>query len=176
MPRRRHRLTHELPALRSRKPYGRRLSMDTRISLSKRGPGPEKHSRSSKRQKFYRRMQKSFFAPSSKSIERELKARMPKAHDVSRFLLLRLSKNVLPSCCWFCMAALSNMGKQGSTNIGYLWSATGGGLFSSFMCFCGWTPTPAISTDTMVYTPAADPLNKSAMLLVKERWSVPNRR
>lgn len=61
-----------------------------------------------------------------------------------------------------------NMKKENSTNIGYLWGATGGGLYSSFMCFCGWTPSSAISSDTTVYTIAADPLNKSAMLLAKK--------
>ncbi|MBI1813270.1 hypothetical protein HY285_04170 [Candidatus Peregrinibacteria bacterium] len=60
------------------------------------------------------------------------------------------------------------MGRQGSTNIGYLWGATGGGLYSSFACFCGWTPSPAISTSDTIYAIAADPLRKSAMLLEKK--------
>lgn len=70
------------------------------------------------------------------------------------------------------MAVLTSMDhsmkKEKDTNIGYLWAPTGGGLYSSFMCFCGWTPAPAIPSDTTVYTVAADPLNKSAMLLVKK--------
>lgn len=54
-----------------------------------------------------------------------------------------------------------------TTNIGYLWVGTGGGLFSSFACFCGWTPSPAISSGTTVYALASDPKNKSAMLLAE---------
>lgn len=53
-------------------------------------------------------------------------------------------------------------------NIGYLWSGTGGGLFSSFACFCGWTPAPSIPTSVTVYALAADPLDKSAMLIAEK--------
>lgn len=55
-----------------------------------------------------------------------------------------------------------------TTNIGYLWAGTGGGLFSSFACFCGWTPSQTISSGTTVNTLAADPNNKSAMLLAQK--------
>lgn len=61
-----------------------------------------------------------------------------------------------------------SMGKQGSTNIGYLWAATGDGLYSSFACFCGWTPLQTIPSGTTVYAIAQDPQNKSAMLLAKK--------
>lgn len=55
-----------------------------------------------------------------------------------------------------------------TTNIGYLWAGTGGGLYSSFACFCGWTPAQPISSSTTVYALAADPINRRAMLLVKK--------
>lgn len=55
-----------------------------------------------------------------------------------------------------------------TTNIGYLWAGTGGGIFSSFACFCGWTPSQGISPGTTVYVLAADPINRSAMLLSKK--------
>lgn len=55
-----------------------------------------------------------------------------------------------------------------TTNIGYLWAGTGGGLFSSFACFCGWTPSQGISSSITVYALAADPLNRSAMLLAQK--------
>lgn len=61
-----------------------------------------------------------------------------------------------------------NMKKEGSTNIGYLWAGTGGGLFSSFACFCGWTADQAIPQSTTIYALAADPLNKSAMLVAEK--------
>lgn len=51
-----------------------------------------------------------------------------------------------------------------TTNIGYLWAGTGGGVFSSFACFCGWTKTEGISSNATVYTLAPDPVNKSSML------------
>lgn len=54
-----------------------------------------------------------------------------------------------------------------TTNIGYLWAGTGGGIFSSFACFCGWTPSQGISSSATVYALAADPVNKSAMLLAQ---------
>lgn len=54
-----------------------------------------------------------------------------------------------------------------TTNIGYLWAGTGGGIFSSFACFCGWTLAPSIPSSATVYALAADPINKSAMLLAK---------
>ncbi len=50
-----------------------------------------------------------------------------------------------------------------TTNIGYLWAGTGGGLYSSFACFCGWTKTAGISDNTTIYTLAPDPLNRSNM-------------
>lgn len=55
-----------------------------------------------------------------------------------------------------------------TTNIGYLWAGTGGGIFSSFACFCGWTPSQGISSSATVYALAADPVNKSAMLLAQK--------
>ena len=61
-----------------------------------------------------------------------------------------------------------NMRKKGSTNIGYLWSGTGGGLESSFACFCGWTLSQGIPKNTTVYALAVDPLNKSAMLVAEK--------
>lgn len=51
-----------------------------------------------------------------------------------------------------------------TTNIGYLWAGTGGGLFSSFACFCGWNKTNGISDNATIYTLAPDPVNKSNML------------
>lgn len=55
-----------------------------------------------------------------------------------------------------------------TTNIGYLWAGTGGGIFNSFACFCGWTPSQGISSSTTAYALAADPVNKSAMLLAQQ--------
>lgn len=55
-----------------------------------------------------------------------------------------------------------------TTNIGYLWAGTGGGIFSSFACFCGWTPSQGISSSATVYALAADPINRSSMLLSKK--------
>lgn len=51
-----------------------------------------------------------------------------------------------------------------TTNIGYLWAGTGGGLYSSFACFCGWTKTTGISDNATIYTLAPDPINRSNML------------
>lgn len=51
-----------------------------------------------------------------------------------------------------------------TTNIGYLWAGTGGGLYSSFACFCGWTKTSGISDNATIYTVAPDPVNLSSML------------
>lgn len=51
-----------------------------------------------------------------------------------------------------------------TTNIGYLWAGTGGGLYSSFACFCGWTKATGISDNATIYTIAPDPVNKSSML------------
>lgn len=51
-----------------------------------------------------------------------------------------------------------------TTNIGYLWAGTSGGLFSSFACFCGWTKTSGISDNATIYTLAPDPVNRSSML------------
>ncbi len=50
-----------------------------------------------------------------------------------------------------------------TTNIGYLWVGTSGGLYSSFACFCGWTKTTGISDNATIYTLAPDPVNKSSM-------------
>ncbi len=50
-----------------------------------------------------------------------------------------------------------------TTNIGYLWAGTGGGLYSSFACFCGWTKTSGISDNATIYTLAPDPVNRSSM-------------
>jgi len=52
-----------------------------------------------------------------------------------------------------------------TTNIGYLWAGTGGGLFSSFACFCGWTKTSGISDNATIYTLAPHPINRSSMLV-----------
>lgn len=51
-----------------------------------------------------------------------------------------------------------------TTNIGYLWAGTGGGLYSSFACFCGWTKTSGISDNATIYTLTPDPVNRSSML------------
>lgn len=51
-----------------------------------------------------------------------------------------------------------------TTNIGYLWAGTSGGLYSSFACFCGWTKTSGISGNATIYTLAPDPIDKSSML------------
>lgn len=55
-----------------------------------------------------------------------------------------------------------------AADIGYLWAGTGGGLFSEFACFCGWTADQAISQSTTVYGIAADPLDKRAMLIAEK--------
>jgi len=60
------------------------------------------------------------------------------------------------------------MKKEGSTNIGYLWAGTGGGLFSSFACFCGWTGAQSIPMSATIYAIAADPVNKSNMLIAQK--------
>lgn len=51
-----------------------------------------------------------------------------------------------------------------TTNIGYLWAGTGGGLYSSFACFCGWTKTTGISDNTTIYTLSPNPVNRFSML------------
>lgn len=56
-----------------------------------------------------------------------------------------------------------NMKVDKTTNIGYLWAGTSGGLYSSFACFCGWTKTNGISDNATIYTLAPDPINKSSM-------------
>lgn len=70
------------------------------------------------------------------------------------------------------MATLTSMDrgmrKEGRTDIGYLWAGTGGGLYSSFACFCGWNPAQSIPASVTVYALAADPLNKSAMLIAEK--------
>ncbi len=50
-----------------------------------------------------------------------------------------------------------------TTNIGYLWAGTSGGLYSSFACFCGWTKTSGISDNATTYTLAPDSVNRSTM-------------
>ncbi len=50
-----------------------------------------------------------------------------------------------------------------TTNIGYLWAGTSGGLYSSFACFCGWTKTTGISDNATIYALAPDPVNRSVM-------------
>lgn len=56
-----------------------------------------------------------------------------------------------------------SMGTDKTTNIGYLWAGTSGGLYSSFACFCGWTKTSGISDNATVYTLAPDPVNRGTM-------------
>lgn len=51
-----------------------------------------------------------------------------------------------------------------TTNIGYLWAGTGGGLYSSFACFCGWTKTSGISDRATIYTLAPNPVDRSSLL------------
>lgn len=51
-----------------------------------------------------------------------------------------------------------------TTDIGYLWAGTSGGLYSSFACFCGWTKATGISDNATIYALAPDPVNKSNML------------
>lgn len=57
-----------------------------------------------------------------------------------------------------------SMGTDKTTNVGYLWAGTSGGLYSSFACFCGWTKTAGIPDNATIYTLAPDPVNKSRML------------
>lgn len=52
-----------------------------------------------------------------------------------------------------------------TSNIGYLWAGTGGGLYSSFACFCGWTKATGISDNATIYTLAPDPVNNSSMFV-----------
>ena len=52
-----------------------------------------------------------------------------------------------------------------TTNIGYLWAGTGGGLYSSFACFCGWTKATGISDNATIYSIAPDPVNRSSMFV-----------
>lgn len=62
-----------------------------------------------------------------------------------------------------------NMRKDTSNpNIGYLWAGTGGGLFSEFACFCGWTADQAISQSITVYAIATDPSDKRTMLIAEK--------
>ena len=62
-----------------------------------------------------------------------------------------------------------NMRKDTSNpNIGYLWAGTGGGLWSSFACFCGWTANPTLSQSTSVYAIATDPYDKRSMLIAEK--------
>ncbi len=58
-----------------------------------------------------------------------------------------------------------NMRTDKTTNIGYLWAGTGGGLYSSFACFCGWTKTEGISDNATIYALAPDPVNRGRMLV-----------
>lgn len=52
-----------------------------------------------------------------------------------------------------------------TTNIGYLWAGTGGGLYSSFACFCGWTKAAGIFDEATIYTLAPDPVSRSNMFV-----------
>ncbi|MDP3725593.1 MAG: hypothetical protein Q8R36_00170 [bacterium] len=61
-----------------------------------------------------------------------------------------------------------NAKRENSTQIGYLWAATGGGLHYSYACFCGWSTSEAIPMSETIYTLAADPLNRDAMLLARK--------
>ena len=68
------------------------------------------------------------------------------------------------------MTALSAMDRSmmksdATKNIGYLWAGTGGGLYSSFACFCGWTKDAAFPDTATIYTIAPDPSNRSTMLI-----------
>jgi photosystem II stability/assembly factor-like uncharacterized protein len=68
------------------------------------------------------------------------------------------------------MTALSAMDRSMSktnsqADIGYLWAGTGGGLYSSFACFCGWTKDNAFPDTATIYTIVPDPSNSSAMLI-----------
>ena len=68
------------------------------------------------------------------------------------------------------MTALSAMDRSmmktdATRNIGYLWAGTGGGLYSSFACFCGWTKDLAFPDNATIYTITPDPANRSAMLI-----------
>ena len=68
------------------------------------------------------------------------------------------------------MTALSAMDRSmmktdQRADIGYLWAGTGGGLYSSFACFCGWTKDPAFPDTATIYTIVPDPSNRSAMLI-----------
>jgi len=58
-----------------------------------------------------------------------------------------------------------SMKTDATMNIGYLWAGTGGGLYSSFACFCGWTKDQAFPDTATIYTIAPDPLNRSVMLI-----------
>lgn len=58
-----------------------------------------------------------------------------------------------------------NMRTDKTTNIGYLWAGTGGGLYSSFVCFCGWTKNEGIPDNATIYTLTPDPANPSRMLV-----------
>lgn len=61
-----------------------------------------------------------------------------------------------------------NAKRENSTKIGYLFAATGGGLYQSFACFCGWSTSDAIPTSETIYTLAVDPQNRDAMLLARK--------
>ena len=68
------------------------------------------------------------------------------------------------------MTALSAMDRSmmktdATANIGYLWAGTGGGLYSSFACFCGWTKNPAFPDTATIYTIVPDPSDRSSMLI-----------
>lgn len=68
------------------------------------------------------------------------------------------------------MATLTGMDRsmqktETTPDIGYIWSGTGGGLYSSFLCFCGWTKNIVISSSNTIYSLVPDPVNKSSMLV-----------
>lgn len=68
------------------------------------------------------------------------------------------------------MATLTSMDQsmkktETTPDIGYIWSGTGGGLYSSFLCFCGWTKNTGISSSNTIFSLAPDPVNKRSMLV-----------
>ncbi len=68
------------------------------------------------------------------------------------------------------MATLTSMDQSmkktdTTADIGYIWAGTGGGLYSSFLCFCGWTKDTAFSSTNTIYSLAPDPINKRSMLV-----------
>lgn len=62
----------------------------------------------------------------------------------------------------------TNAKRENSTQIGYLWAASGGGLHYSYACFCGWSVSEEIPVSETIYALAADPWNRDAMLLARK--------